>query len=57
MWIILAENNQDSKDPGRTFDLLPNCIKECRERTCSRKGDVSVNNQGVNHMYGQGGTQ
>ena len=31
VWIILAENNQGPKDSGRTFDLLPNCIKECRE--------------------------
>ena len=35
MWSILAENNQGPKDPRRTFDLLPNCVQECRERTCS----------------------
>lgn len=32
------------KDSGKTFDFSPKCLKEFMQRTCSRKGDIIIEN-------------
>lgn len=42
--LFQTENNQGLIDSVRTFDLPPNCLKEFRQRTSSRKEAIMLNN-------------
>ena len=39
--LFQAENNQSPRDSGKNFDLLPNCLKEFRQRACSWNRAIS----------------
>lgn len=47
------------EDLGRSFDLPPNCLKEFRQKTCARKGAITIGNCSIiSSMCGkQVGTQ